>query len=405
MNPAQSVPLASSLDVIRPSAIRELANVAFAMDDVFALHFGESTMPTPPYIAAALGQAVADGYTFYSPNAGLLSLRTALAEQAARLHGVTLDPAREVVVTASGTQALNVAIRCVLNPGDEALVLSPNWPNGAAMVAMFGATPVEVPLGMTPDMTSDVTPARFNVDFAALEAAVTPRTKLLLYTSPSNPLGWVATVDEQQQLLDFCRRYGLWLMADEVYERLFYGGPVAPSILRLCTRDDAVIVVQSFSKTYRMTGWRLGWLVSRADLCHKAAQLNEFIVSHAASMTQRAGEAALAQGEDDVAAMVELFGERMAFCHAALAAMPGVTVPKPEGAFYLFPRIEGVTDSFDFALRLLREEHVAVAPGVAFGKGGEGAIRICCASDMAVLEPAMARVGRFVGEEIGRLRD
>ena len=388
-----ATPLASSLDVIQPSAIRELANVAFAMDDVLALHFGESTMPTPPYIAAALAQAVADGYTFYSPNAGLLSLRAALADQYARLHGVTLDPARELVITASGTQALNVAIRCVLNPGDEALVLSPNWPNGAAIVAMFGATPVEVPLQMTP--------ARFVVDFAALEAAVTPRTKLLLYTSPSNPLGWVATVDEQQRLLDFCRRHGLWLMADEVYERLFYGGPVAPSILRLCTRDDAVIVVQSFSKTYCMTGWRLGWLVSRADLCHKAAQLNEFIVSHAASMTQRAGETALAQGEDDVAAMVELFGERMAFCHAALAAMPGVTVPKPEGAFYLFPRIEGVTDSFDFAVRLLREEGVAVAPGVAFGRGGEGAIRLCCAPDMAVLEPALDRLARFLSRQPG----
>ena len=172
----------------------------------------------------------------------------------------------------------------------------------------------------------------------------------------------MATIEEQQALLDFARRHNLWLLADEVYERLYYRGPVAPSILRLCTRDDAVIVIQSFSKAYRMTGWRLGWAVARRDLAHKAGQLNEFVISNAPSMIQRAGEAALALGEDDLAAMVELFGERMNFCYEALASMPGVSVPRPEGAFYLFPRIEGVENSYDFAVDLLNTEKVAVAP-------------------------------------------
>lgn len=390
MTPTLSPSLSPSLEVIQPSAIRELANIAFAMEDVKALHFGESDMATPDYIADALARAVTDGYTFYSPNAGLTSLRRAIAAKAAELHGVDLDPTGEIVVTASGTQALNVTIRCAVGPGDEALVLSPNWPNGTAIIAMFGATPVEIPMIATPE--------RFVIDFDALEAAVTPRTRLLLYTSPSNPLGWVATVEEQRALLDFARRHDLWLLADEVYERIYYQGPVAPSILRLCTRDDAVIVVQSFSKTYRMTGWRLGWAVSRRDLVHKAGQLNEFIVSHAASMTQRAGEVALAQGEDDLSAMVELFDERMSFCYDALSSMPGVSVPKHEGAFYLFPQIEGVEDSFDFAVELLKREKVAVAPGVAFGNGGEGSVRLCCASDFSVLEPAMERMARFLRE-------
>jgi len=301
---------------------------------------------------------------------------------------VRLDPAREILVTASGVQALNVSIRCVIDHGDEALVLSPNWPNGSAIVEMFGGAAREIPLVRQA--------SRYTVDFDALAAALSPRTRLLLYTSPSNPLGWTATVAEQQALLDFCRMHNLWLLADEVYERLFYGGEVAPSILRLASRDDAVIVVQSFSKSYRMTGWRLGWVVSRADLAAKASQLNEFIVSHAASMIQKAGEAALGQGDDEINGMVELFHERMSFCYQALASVKRISLSKPEGAFYLFPQIEGVEDSFDFALALLQEEKVAVAPGNAFGNGGEGAIRICYAPEMEVLEPAMERFVRFV---------
>ncbi|HXF60141.1 MAG TPA: pyridoxal phosphate-dependent aminotransferase [Caldilineaceae bacterium] len=386
--PAPTIPVASSLDAITPSRIRELADVAFGMEGVLKLQFGESNLPTPQFIKDALAQAVADGYTYYTENGGLPSLRAALAEKVAALHGVALDPAGEILVTASGVQALNVAIRCTLNPGDEAIVLTPNWPNGSEIVKLYGATPVEIPYAYDGE--------RFTPDLAAMEAAVTPRTRLLLYTSPSNPLGWVATVAEQQALLAFARRHGLWLLADEVYERLYYEGPVAPSILRLCSREDAVIVVQSFSKSYCMTGWRLGWVVSRRDLVRKATQLNEFIVSHAPSMIQRAGEAALRQGEDAIAGLVEQLHENMAFCAGALRSVRGISLPKPQGAFYLYPRIHGLEDSFGFALALLQEEKVAVAPGSAFGAGGEGSVRICFASERAVLEPAMERFCRFV---------
>jgi aspartate/methionine/tyrosine aminotransferase len=400
---APSIPIASTVQAIAPSRIRELADVAWGMEDVVRVHFGESTLPTPAYIADALAQAVADGYTYYTENGGLPTLRAALARQYAHLHQVELDPQREIVVTASGTQALNVAIRCAINPGDEAIVLTPNWPNGSQIVRLYGATPVEVAY-----VAGD---AGFAIDYDALEAAVTPRTRLLLYTSPSNPLGWVASETDQRRLLDFCRRYGLWLLADEVYERLYYGDnslpnlgragegsptPVAPSILRLCTRDDAVIVAQSFSKTYCMTGWRLGWIVTRADLAAKAKQMNEFIVSHAPSMVQRAGETALAQGEEDIAAMAAALRTRLDFCHTALSSMRGVTVSKPQGAFYLFPHIDGVEDSFAFALDLLKTERLAVAPGMAFGTGGEGSVRICFAPELPVLEAAMERFRRFV---------
>ena len=377
-----------TLDTIQPSRIRALANIAFGMEGVYKLQFGESNMPTPQYIKDAATQAINDGWTFYSENAGLPSLRAAIADKYQDLHGVTLDPTQEIIVSASGVQALNLTMRCALGPGDEALILTPNWPNGTEIVRMFGATPREIPFV--------VQGGRFAIDFAALETAITPKTRLLLYTSPSNPLGWVATVAEQQQLLDFSRRHGLWLLADEVYERIYYQGPVAPSILRLCSRDDAVIAVQSFSKSYCMTGWRLGWAVARADLIAQAAPLNEFIVSHAPTFIQRAGLVALTHGEDEVAARAELFHERMSFCYNALANTKGVTVPKPEGAFYLFAKIAGVEDSFGFCVDLLKSNKVAVAPGVAFGAGGEGAIRICTASELPILETAMERLCRFI---------
>jgi aspartate/methionine/tyrosine aminotransferase len=188
----------------------------------------------------------------------------------------------------------------------------------------------------------------------------------------------------------------MWLLADEVYERLFYCGPVAPSILRKCDRSDAVIVVHSFSKSYCMTGWRLGWLVARADLGRKATELNEFVVSHAPSMAQRAAETALRDGEPELRAMVERLRENRDYARSALLAMAGVSVPQAEGAFYLFPKVAGAADSFEFCRRLLLEEKVGIAPGVAFGEGGEGSVRLCYAADRSVLEPALARIDSFL---------
>jgi aspartate/methionine/tyrosine aminotransferase len=384
--------LAASALRVPHSRIRELAEIAMSMDGVLKLYFGESNLPTPEYIKRAAQKAMADGFTFYTENAGLPSLRKALARYYQELHGLELDPSGEIVITASGVQALNVGIRCILDPGDEALVLTPAWPNGASNVAMANAVAIEIAHPLVGD--------RYQIDFPALEAAVTPRTRMLLYTSPSNPLGWVATIDEQRQLLEFARRHKIWLMADEVYERLNYTGPKptspAPSILKLATRDDAVIVVQSFSKTYCMTGWRLGWLVARRDLCARATQLNEFIISHAPSMAQRAAETALLWGENTLCEMLVRLKQNRDFCLAALSKMPGITVPKPDGAFYLFPKIAGASDSFDFCKRLLMDTKVGLAPGVAFGAGGEGSVRICYAAELQIVQEAMARLSMFL---------
>ncbi|HKD04305.1 MAG TPA: pyridoxal phosphate-dependent aminotransferase [Bryobacteraceae bacterium] len=389
---AMRAEVAPSVSAVPYSRIRELAEIAMRMDGVLRLYFGESNQPTPAFIRDAAIAAMQSGYTFYTENAGLLSLRQEIAAHYGRMQGVELDPLREIVVTASGVQALNVSIRCALDPGDEAIVLTPAWPNGSAIVTMTCAKAVEIPHALEG--------GRYRIDWDAIESAVTPRTRLLIYTSPSNPLGWTATEDDQDRLLEFSRRHGIWLLADEVYDRLWYetdrlGTPV-PSILRKANRDDSVMVVHSFSKSYCMTGWRLGYLIARADLAKQAGQLNEFIVSHAPSFTQKAGETALRDGEAEIAAMLQRLKENRDFCMAALAEMPRLTVPRPEGAFYLFPRVDGLKDSFDFCKRLLMETKVGLAPGVAFGARGEGSVRICYAADKAILEPAMERLGRFL---------
>src|SRR5947209_5000307 len=220
--------VASSVQNVPHSRIRELAEIAMSMDGVLRLYFGESNLPTPEYIKQAAIKAMNEGFTFYTANAGLPSTRRAIADSYRRLQSVEIDPTNEIVITASGVQALNLAIRCVLDPGDEALVLTPAWPNGASIVSMSNARPMEIAHVLQGD--------RYVVDFDALERAVTSRTRMLIYTSPSNPLGWVATDEEQTKLLEFARRHGLWLIADEVYERLCYTSPVAPTILRKAAR-------------------------------------------------------------------------------------------------------------------------------------------------------------------------
>ncbi len=388
----QSGQLAESVLNVPHSRIRELAEVAMSMDGVLKLYFGESNLPTPEYIKQAAARAMAEGFTYYTENAGLPSLRRAIAAHYLRFHGVDLDPANEVVVTTSGVQALNVSIRALLDPGDDAIVLTPAWPNGSSIVAMANAHVKQIAHPLKGD--------RYEIDFEALEDAVTPRTRMLLYTSPSNPLGWVATEEDQRRLLEFSRRHNLWLVADEVYDRLYYAagelGTPVPSILRMAAREDSVAVVHSFSKTYCMTGWRLGWLIAREDLGRKATQLNEFITSHAPTFTQKAAETALAEGEPELLKMLARLKDNRDYCVAQMRRMPHLTVPEPEGAFYLFPRVHGLKDSFGFCKSLLESTKVGLAPGVAFGAGGEGSIRVCYAADMSILEPAMQRLGDYL---------
>lgn len=368
---------------IEPSRIRVIADLADTVPGTLRLFYGEDTLPTPEFIKGAARRALEAGLTYYTPNAGFLSLRQAIARQVADLHGAELDPAREVVVTASGMVALNVACHALLGPGDSALVVTPLWPNIAAAVRLTGAQPVEVPLRLEG--------SRFVLEEADLEAALRPDTKVLVLASPGNPTGWTADAACWERLSDFCERHDLWLLADAVYERLVAEGRAAPSPLSLARARPRTVVAQSFSKAYRMTGWRVGYLVAPPEAARVMSALQEFVVSHAFGVAQEAARVAIVDGEPFVAEAQARYARHRALAVERLRSIPGVTVPEPGGAFYVFPRLEGLADSLAFCRRLVRDYQVGVAPGSAFGAGGEGHIRLCFAVDEPTLHAALDR--------------
>jgi len=372
------------------SKIREVANAALGRSDVLAFWFGESDEETPAHIREAAVRSLGEGETFYSHNLGLAELREALAHYVSGLHR-PLDAGR-IAVTSSGVNALMLAMQALVGAGDEVVAVTPVWPNLTAQPAILGARVVRLPLR----------PERgvWRLDLDVLRAAVTSGTRVLLVNSPNNPTGWTLTRAEQQALLDHCRRTGTWIVADEVYERLFFAGAVgacAPSFLDIAEPDDRLLVVHSFSKSFLMTGWRLGWIVAPPGLAPELAKLIEFNTSCAPVFVQRAALAALGQAD---ATVPELVG-RLRACRDTLlprlAALPGITVAEPAGGLYAFFTVEGEPDSLALAKRLVTEAGVGLAPGAAFGPEGEGWLRWCFASrDPSRLTGGLERLSRFL---------
>ena len=367
-----------------PSKIRAIAALAEDHPGTLRLFYGEDSLPTPDFIQQAGCRAIAEGHTFYTPNAGTMPLRQAIAAQTARLHAVELDPAREVVVTASGMVALALACQATVGPGDSAVVLTPLWPNVAAAVRVAGAEAIEVPLALD---------ARgFELDLDRIEAAIRPNTRLLALASPGNPTAWTATAADWAALVDLCRRHDLWLVADGVYERLVYdGSTVAPSPLNVPGARERTIIVQSFSKSYRMTGWRVGYALAPPDPARAMTNLQEFVVSNAPSIGQEAARVAILEGEPFIAASQRRYARHRQVAVDRLRQLPGVMVPEPTGAFYVFPRLDGLADSVAFCRHLVTHHGVGLAPGAAFGAGGEGHIRLCFAVDEPILRDALDR--------------
>ncbi|MBI3368242.1 MAG: pyridoxal phosphate-dependent aminotransferase [Burkholderiales bacterium] len=367
------------------SKIREVANAGLHRSDVLAFWFGESDEVTPEATRAAAAESLMRGETFYSHNLGLAELRAALRDYTAGLHG---DPGEDrIAVTSSGVSALMVAMQLLVDAGDEVVVVTPVWPNLPAQPEILGGRVKRAALA--PDAAG-----AWRVDLDALLAAVTPATRVLLVNAPNNPTGWTMTRAEQQAVLDHCRRSGTWIVADEVYERLWFGaGKTAPSLLDLTTPDDRVIVVHSFSKSFLMTGWRLGWLVLPRGHLDAIGKLLEFNSSCAPVFVQRGALAALAAAGDAVPALTA----RMKACRdrlcGALAALPGVRLATPPGGMYAFLQIPGAEDSLALAKRLVVEHGLGLAPGAAFGPEGEGWLRWCFASrDPARLDQGVARL-------------
>ncbi len=368
---------------LAPSRIRAIAATADAHPGTLRLFFGEDSLPTPDFIKDAAHRALDANLTYYTPNAGYPSLRTAIADQVHALHGVTVDPADEVVVTASGMVAIALACQATVSRGDSALVITPLWPNIAAAVRVAGAEAIEVPLALGP--------SGFTLDFDHLSAAVRPDTRLLALASPGNPTGWTASATDWGRLLAFCERHDLWLLADGVYERIVSGGRVAPGPMALEGARSRTIVAQSFSKTYRMTGWRIGYALAPPGLARVFADLQEFLVSHAPGIAQEAARVAILQGEPFVAESQARYARHRRLAVDRLRQIAGVQTPEPAGSFYVFPKLEGLADSFAFCEWMVARHRVGLAPGSAFGAGGEGHVRLCFAVDEPTLTEALDR--------------
>jgi len=369
---------------VLPSKIRAIAALAEEHPGTLRLFYGEDSLPTPDFIKEAGCRAITGDHTYYTPNAGTMPLRRAIAEQTCKLHGVELDPAREVVVTASGMVALVLVCQATVGPGDSAVVLTPLWPNVAAAIRVAGAEAIEVPLALGD--------RGFELDWERIEAAIQPNTRLLALASPGNPTAWTATLDDWSKLVEICHRHNLWLVADGVYERIVYDGArVAPNPLSIPGARPRVIIVQSFSKTYRMTGWRVGYALAPPDLARAMTNLQEFVVSNAPSIGQEAARVAILEGEAFVAASQARYARHRRLAVDRLRGITGVTVPDPTGAFYVFPRLDGLTDSVDLCRHLVINHHVGLAPGGAFGLGGEGHIRLCFAVEEPILVEALDR--------------
>ena len=378
------------IDRLPGSKIREVANAGLGRSDVLPFWFGESDEPTPAFIRDAAVRSLQDGETFYAHNLGLPALREALSAYLGGLHR-PVDAGR-IAVTSSGVNALMLAMQALAGPGDEVVAVVPVWPNLTAQPAILGARVTRVSL--------EVVQGAWQLDLPALLAAVTSETTVLLVNAPNNPTGWTLTRAEQQAILEHCRRTGTWIVADEVYERIFFkpDARCAPSFLDIAEPDDRLVVAHSFSKSFLMTGWRLGWQVLPPSLVEAMGKLIEFNTSCAPVFVQRAGLAALAGAAEFVPGLVG----RLRHCRDTLlpqlAALPGVQVATPEGGMYAFFRVEGQDDSLAFAKRLVTEAGLGLAPGAAFGDEAEGWLRWCFASnDPGRLTQGVERLKSFLG--------
>jgi aspartate aminotransferase len=384
--PSRIRPAIASLEA---SLIGEVSKLGFGQPDVLPLWFGEGNEPTPDFICEAAAAALRAGETFYTFELGIPPLREALAAYETRLHAKPVEADR-VAVTSSGMQGIFLTVQSIVEPGENVLVVSPVWPNIRAAIEIFGGEARDVALGRTNE-------GGFRLDLAALEAGLDPRTKAVFVNSPSNPTGWCASPDEARALLDFTRRHGLWLIADEVYARIVYDRSVAPSFLDLIEPDDRVVVINSFSKSWAMTGWRLGWVVVPRNWPKMLGKLVQYNTSGAPTFIQHAGLVAVTEGEDFIARMKDRYRAGRDLTVERLGHLPGVRLRAPDAAFYAFIQIEGLTDSLNFAKRILAETRVGLAPGAAFGLGGEGHLRLCFAASHDRLEPALDRLARFLG--------
>jgi aspartate/methionine/tyrosine aminotransferase len=373
------------------SSIVEIARIAFATPNVDLLCFGESDQPTPDTARDAAVASLLAGDTRYPDVRGVPALREALADYLSLLHDRPVQEPR-IQITASGMVAVSIALAATVQPGHRVVLHSPAWPNIGNAARLRGAEVQELALIAEPD-------GQFRLDLDRLDQMLAGARAFIL-NSPNNPTGWTATREELAAILDITRRHGVWLISDEVYSRLVYDDRLAaPSVLDLAEPDDRVIVCNSFSKTWRMTGWRLGWLVVPEGTRDRFTDLVEVTHSGVAPFVQQAGIAAI-NDPDAISRFRSHCAHGRALTGAALKGLNGIRYRAPEGAFYAFVGVDGLHDSVDLARKLVTRHGVAVAPGAAFGSAGEGSLRICFAQSGERIQRAMLRLAEGLRAEM-----
>jgi len=371
------------------SKIRELYNEGIGRRDILAFWVGEPDEPTPEFIRKAATDSIAAGELFYTHNLGIPELREALAAYTTRLHRRT--GSNQIGVTSAGVNALMLASQLLVDPGDRVVEVVPLWPNLQEIPKILGARVSTVAL--------DFSTEGWTLDVQRLIGELKPGTRALYLNSPNNPTGWTIAREEQKAILEHCRRHGIWIFADDAYERLYYGEmsgavSVAPSFMDVMDDGDRVISTNTFSKSWLMTGWRLGWLVVPPALVADLGKLIEYNTSCAPVFVQRAGIAAVTDGEPVVRRSLERFRRARDFLVRELRSMPRVEAAIPDGTMYAFFRVAGMTDSLAFCKRLVREQGLGLAPGAAFGPEGEGYVRWCFAAEQDRLADGVARLRR-----------
>jgi aspartate/methionine/tyrosine aminotransferase len=374
------------------SQIREVANVGMGDADILPFWFGEPDQVTPAYIRDAAVASLDAGETFYTQNFGIPELREAIAAYVSRWHHSVA--AGNIAVTASGMSALMLSVEALIDPGDRVVCVTPLWPNLTEIPKILGAEVVRVALSFGA--------GGWTLDVSRLLDALTPGTRAVLINSPNNPTGWTIARVGQAAILEHCRKLGIWIIADDVYERLYYDAPAAracaPSFLDLSDPGDRIVSTNSFSKAWLMTGWRLGWMVAPSMLLPDLGKLIEYNTSCSPTFVQRAAVVAINDGEATIAHTLERYRAARDFLVAELNAIPGVSAVAPTGAMYVFFRVAGVTDSLEFCKRLVREVRLGLAPGSAFGPEGEGFVRWCFAAETERLADGVARLRRALGK-------
>ena len=387
---------------LRPSAaglpesgIVKVFNHGRTKPGLIPLWAGEGDLPTPAFIAEAASKAVLGGDTFYTYQRGLPPLREAIAAYHTRHYGRTFSP-EDFFVTGGGMQAIQLAFQMTVGAGDEVIVPTPAWPNFRGAVETTGAKIKPVAMTLGPD--------GWRLDLDKVFAAVGPKTRVIVINSPANPSGWTASQDDLAAILAFTRKHGLWILADEIYGRFYFPGghgskAMAPSLQHLITPDDQVLFGQTFSKNWAMTGWRIGWLQAPSRLGQVIENLIQYNSSGVAPFMQRGAIAALNEGDAFVDQMVARAREGLEIVTQALAPLNSVRFVAPAGAFYAFFGVNGLSNTLDAAIRIVDEANVGLAPGSAFGDGGEGYFRICFLRNPDHIREAMSRLSAWIAKQ------